>query len=100
MNPKRSSQEYNYGELEGKARSNDPGVYFHPSAGKFVETAGVKRPDGSVAHHQDTGRIQADAFAQLGYRPASPEELKEYQAKQADQAKAQKIAETRTTTVL
>lgn len=100
MIPKGGSQEYNYGEQDGQRRPNQPGVYFHPQAGKFVETAGVKRPDGSRSYATQEGKIQADAFVQLGYRPANEKELKEYQAEQEAKAKAQRIEDTRTTTVM
>lgn len=100
MIPKGSGPEYNYGEMEGKARPNEPGVYFHPQAQKFVETTGVKRPDGSRVYAQQAGKIQADAFVQLGYRPASEQELKEYQARQEATAKAERVEKTRKTTVM
>lgn len=100
MIPRGSSSEYNYGEQDGKARPNEPGVYFHPQAGKFIETTGVKRPDGSMAYSRDAGKIQGDAFTQLGYRPANEKELKEFRATQEEQARAKKIAESRKTTVL
>lgn len=98
MIPKGSSQEYNYGEQDGKARPNEPGVYFHPQAQKFVETAGAKRPDGSVAYARATGKIQADAFAQLGYRPANEEEVAAYRAKQEAAEKVNRVEQSRTTT--
>lgn len=98
MIPKGSGPEYNYGEQDGKVRPNEPGVYFHPQAQKFVETTGIKRQDGSKVYAREPGKIQADAFVQLGYRPASDEELKEYQAKQKDSEKAAKIENGRTTT--
>lgn len=100
MLPKGSSPEYNTGEREGKAQPNNPGVYFHPHAQKFVETTGIKRPDGSVTYARGPGKIQGDAFTQLGYRPANEEELKEYRADQEAKAKAQRIKDSRTTTVL
>lgn len=100
MIPKGGSPEYNYGELEGKARPNTPGVYFHPQAQKFIETTGAKRPDGSVAYASQEGKIQADAFVQIGYRPANDEELKAYRAEQEKKAKAQRIAGSRTTTAM
>lgn len=100
MIPKGSGPEYNYGELEGKARPNEPGVYFHPQAQKFIETTGTKRPDGSMSYARDTGKIQGDAFAQIGYRPATEEELKEYRAKQEATAEAQRKRATATTTVM
>lgn len=100
MIPKGSGPEYNYGEQDGKARPNEPGVYFHPQAQKFVETTGIKRPDGSVTYSRDAGKIQADAFTQLGYRPATDEERGYYQAAQQAAAKVQRIRESRTTTSL
>ncbi len=94
-----SKEEYNYDQNSGgPGRPNEAGVYFHPAAGKFIETFGVQRSDGSMTYAQETGKIQADAFAQIGYRPASDEEVKQYRAQQADRAKAKKIAESRTTT--
>ncbi len=92
--------EYNYGEQDGTRRPNQAGVYFHPEANKFVETAGVQRPDGSIAYAQQTGKIQADAFAQLGYRPATEEQLQAYQAQKKDQATANRVAASRKTTAL
>jgi hypothetical protein len=100
MIPKGSGPEYNYGEQDGKARPNEPGVYFHPDAGKFVETTGVKRPDGSMAYARDAGKIQADAFKQIGYRPATEQELKEYRADQEAKAEAERKKATATTTVM
>lgn len=100
MIPKGSGPEYNYGEQDGKARPNEPGVYFHPQAEKFVETTGIKRPDGSVTYAAQEGKIQGDAFRQLGYRPANEKELKEYRAQQAEKAKAQRVKESSTTTVM
>lgn len=100
MVPKGSSSEYNYGEQDGKAQPNQPGVYFHPQAQTFIETTGIKRPDGSITYSRDAGKIQADAFVQIGYRPASEKELAEYRAKQESAAKAQRIEESRTTTAM
>lgn len=100
MIPKGGSAEYNYGEQDGKARPNEPGVYFHPQAGKFIETTGIQRSDGSVSYARDPGKIQGDAFTQLGYRPATEEELKEYRSQQEGKAKARRIEESRKTTVM
>lgn len=100
MIPKGGSREYNYGEQEGKALPNEPGVYFHPQAGKFVETTGVQRPDGSISYSKDQGKIQGDAFTQMGYRPANEEELREYRAQQEKKAEAKRKEKSSTTTVL
>jgi len=100
MIPKGSASEYNYGEQDGKARPNEPGVYFHPQAGKFIETTGIKRPDGSVAYSRDAGKIQGDAFTQLGYRPADQDEQRYYQEAQKAAAKVQAIKNSRKVTVL
>ena len=100
MDPRMNKNgEYNWAERGGR-QPNQPGVYFHPEAGKFVETAGQRRPDGSVAYSDDTGKLQADAFVQMGYRPASEEERKQYEQKLKDQEKANRIAASRTTTVM
>lgn len=85
MNP-----QYNRGQQDlenqgdGRAR-NTPGVYFHPEAGKFVETSALV-----------PGHVQADAAVQIGYRKATDKEAEEYQKMVADSKKATKIAETRT----
>lgn len=100
MIPKGSGPEYNYGEQDGKARPNEPGVYFHPQAQKFIETTGIKRPDGSISYARDAGKIQGDAFAQTGYRPANDEELREYRAQQEERAKAAAKKANSKTTVL
>lgn len=100
MIPRGSGPEYNYGEQEGKVRPNEPGVYFHPQAGRFIETTGIQKPDGSIAYARDPGKIQADAFKQIGYRPATEEELKEYRSMREDQVKARRLAESRKTTTL
>lgn len=99
MIPQGSSSEYNYAD-GGPRRPNDPGVYFHPGAQKFVETAGVRRPDGTLAYHQEPGKIQADAFVQMGYRPASKEEAEEYQARQKEIRQAEEKKAKSTTTTL
>lgn len=78
--------EYNFGEQDGTRRANEPGVYYHPGAQKFVETFGVERPDGSVTYAKESGKIQGDAFVQLGYRPASEQELKEYAERKKESA--------------
>lgn len=100
MIPKGSASEYNNDSDGGIAPPNEPGVYFHPQAQKFIETTSIKRPDGSVVYAKGPGKIQGDAFTQLGYRPASEQELKEYRADQEAKTKAQKVKENRTTTVL
>ena len=95
-NNRDSKQEYNFGELDGKARANEPGVYYHPQADKFIETSAALNPDGSVrlnsegkaTYFRDTGLIQADAFVQAEYRPATDEEVKRYRAQQSETAKA------------
>lgn len=96
MIPRGSSTEYNSSD-DGMRPDNKPGVYFHPQAERFIETARVTTPDGSIAYHPDQGKIQGDAFVQLGYRPASDEELKEYRADQAAKAEAKRKKETSTT---
>lgn len=100
MNPHGSKNEYNFGERDGSARANLPGVYYHPGADAFVETGGQKRSDGTMAYDQVVGRIQADAFVQIGYRQATEEEVKRYRAKQEATAKAIKAAESKTTVKL
>jgi hypothetical protein len=96
----RPSGEYNYGEQDGSRRANEPGVYYHPQADKFVETAGAPRSDGSIAYAQHTGKVQADAFVQIGYRHATKEEATAYEARKKDQEKANRIEASRKTTVL
>lgn len=100
MNPHGSKNEYNFGERDGSARPNLPGVYYHPGADAFVETGGQKRPDGTMVYDQINGKIQADAFVQIGYRMATEEEVKRYRSQQESTAKAIKAAQTRTTTKL
>ena len=94
-NNRDSKQEYNFGELDGKARANEPGVYYHPQADKFIETSAALNPDGTVrladgkaSYFRETGLIQADAFVQVGYRLATDEEVKRYRAQQSETAKA------------
>jgi hypothetical protein len=99
MIPKGSGPEYNSGD-EGQRPDNQPGVYFHPQAEKFIETAGQRRPDGSMAYNVDGGKVQGDAFTQLGYRPASEEELKQYEAEQAAKREMARINASRKTTTL
>jgi hypothetical protein len=101
MDPRMNSNgEYNWEERDGRKRPNEAGVYYHPQADKFVETGGQKRPDGTIAYAQNEGKIQADAFVQMGYRRANSEELKAYEAKQKDQEKANRIEASRKTTTL
>lgn len=100
MIPKGGSNEYNYGEQDGIRRPNQPGVYYHPQADKFVETAGQVRPDGETVYHAQEGKIQADAFVQIGYRPATKEELEAFKAKKKDQEKANRIAASRSSTII
>ena len=78
--------EYNYGEQDGTRQPNAPGVYYHPQAKKFTETAHVVREDGSKAYARDQGKIQGDAFTQIGYRPANEQELKEYEERKRESA--------------
>ncbi len=98
MVPKGSGQEYNHDGQRGQARPNEPGVYFHPQAGRFIETTGIERPDGSIVHSQDAGRIQGDAFVQIGYRPATEEERRAYYEAKKAVRKIQSIAKSRKTT--
>lgn len=100
MIPKGSALEYNHDGQGGEARPNEPGVYFHPQANKFIETTGIKRPDGSISYARDAGRIQGDAFVQIGYRPASEQEQGHFKAAQKAAATVQRIKQTRTTTAM
>jgi hypothetical protein len=101
MDPRLANKgEYNFGERSGEALPNNPGVYYHPQADRFVETAGQRREDGSTAYFENSGRIQADAFTQIGYRPATKEELMAYEAKKKDQEKANRIEASRVTTAM
>lgn len=96
-----SKEEYNYDQnAGGPGRPNEAGVYFHPQAGKFIETYGVERPDGSTTYAQDSGKIQGDAFAQIGYRPATKEEAAEFRARKEARAKEMKVKANSTTTVM
>jgi hypothetical protein len=99
MIPKGSSPEYNSSD-DGQRPDNQPGVYFHPQAEKFIETAGQRRPDGSMAYNVDGGKIQADAFTQMGYRPATKEELSQYNAEQAAKREIARIKAASKTTVM
>jgi len=96
MIPKGSGPEYNASD-EGQRPDNQPGVYYHPQADRFIETAGQRRPDGSMVYNVDGGKIQADAFTQIGYRPATEKELKHYNADQAAKREMARIKATRTT---
>lgn len=100
MDPRMNQGEYNFGERDGSRQANLPGVYYHPQTNKFIETAGIKLSDGSVAYHHDSGKIQADAFTQIGYRPASEEELRDYRSAQKAADEAKRISASRTTTVM
>ena len=91
----KGGSEQEFTDLENRRNPNPAGVYYHPQAGKFVETGGVKMPDGSISHDQVAGTIQGDAFRQIVYRPATEEELAEYRARQAEQEK--KSAKSTTT---
>lgn len=82
MIPKGSSPEQ---QSEGR-RPNQPGVYYHPQAEKFIETSGVRRPDGSMSYASNDGKIQGDAFVQIGFRPANENELKEYEERKKESA--------------
>jgi hypothetical protein len=81
-------------------RANEAGLYYHPQANRFMETAGQRRPDGSVAYDSQAGQIQGDAFSQIGYRPATKEEAAGYRADQEARAKAAEIKANSTTTVM
>ena len=101
MDPRlRDKNEYNYGEQDGTRKANEPGVYYHPKANKFVETGGTKLPNGQVAYNTANGKIQADAFRQMEYQPATPEQAAYYHAGQEAAAKVAKIKQSRTTTVM
>lgn len=100
MIPKGSGPEYNHDGQGGQAPPNEPGVYFHPQAEKFVETTGIERPDGSISYSKDAGQIQGDAFAQIGYRPANEEESRYHREAKKALAKAQALKKSRKTTVL
>lgn len=76
--PRNSASEYNYGEQSGDASPNEAGIYYHPQADKFVETTGVNRSNGEFVYDRSSGKIQADAFVQLGYRLATEDEVKRY----------------------
>lgn len=97
-----SDDEFNWDSnaFGNRGRAHEPGVYFHPQAQKFIETARVQTADGSVAYHPDQGKIQGDAFAQIGYRLATKDELKEYRAKQKEAAEAKRRNAGSKTTVL
>jgi hypothetical protein len=100
LNDMRNKGEYNYGEQDGTRRPNMPGVYYHEGADKFIETGGVKLPDGRTVHESASGKIQADAFRQMGFRPATAEEQAAYDAAQKAAARIKRINKTRTTTVI
>lgn len=100
MIPRGSGPEYNHDGRGGQAPPNEPGVYFHPQAQKFVETTGIEKPDGSISYSKDAGQIQGDAFAQIGYRKASEEEHRYRQEAKKAAAKVQAWRKSRKTTVL
>ncbi len=77
-----------------------PGVYYHEKANKFVETGGTKMPDGHVAYDNAAGKIQADAFRQMEYKPANNEQSAYYHASQEAAAKVARVKQSRKTTVL
>lgn len=81
-------------------RNNAPGVYYHPQADKFIETTGIRRPDGSMSYSDNDGRIQADAYVQIGYRKANDQEASDYRARQEAVREASRKRSTSTTTVL
>ena len=94
MNPHGSKNEYNWAERDGR-EPNTPGVYYHPQADKFIETAftvdfRTGQPvlqDGERVYDRINGKVQADAFVQVGYRKATPEEVKQYRIEQAELSK-------------
>lgn len=99
MIPKGGSDE-EFTDLEQRRNPNAAGVYYHPGADKFIETGGIKMPDGSISHDQLTGTIQGDAFAQVGFRPATPEQEAAYNAKQKAGFELNRIKESRKTFTL
>ena len=100
LNDLRNKGEYNFGEHDGTRRPNMPGVYYHEKADKFVETGGVKMPDGHTAYETAAGKIQADGFRQMGYNPADEKQLAYYLATQEAAAKIARIKRSRVTTVM
>lgn len=75
-------------EYQGNGRPlNEPGVYYHPGADKFIETGGVRMPDGSVSYANNEGQVQGDAFVQIGYHKADEKELEEYKRRLAAKQK-------------
>lgn len=100
LNDLRNKGEYNYGEQDGTKRPNSPGIYYHDKANKFVETGGVKMPDGKIAYDSAAGKIQADAFRQMEYKPANDDQTAYYHASQEAAAKVARIRQSRTTTVM
>lgn len=76
-------------ESQSNGAERPVGVYYHPEAKKFVETSGILRADGTMSYNTDEGRIQADSFVQLGFRPATEEEKAEYLASKKSEAKAE-----------
>ena len=100
LNDLRNKGEYNFGEQDGTRSPNLPGVYYHEKADKFLETGGVKMPDGRIAYDASNGKIQADAFRQMEYKPANEEQLEYYRARQEAAAKIARAKQNRKTTVL
>lgn len=100
MIPKGSATEYNHDGQGGQARPNEPGVYFHPQAEKFIETTGMKRPDGSISYAKEQGKIQGDAFKQIGYQAANEEQQVYYKEAQKAAARVLALKKSRTTTVM
>ena len=99
--------EYNYGEHDGTRRPNEAGIYYHPGADKFIASATAVDPEGNMLMRggkpvlaRVTGKIQADAFVQLGYRAATEQEQKEFLARQQAAEELKRINKSRTTTSL
>jgi hypothetical protein len=96
MIPKGGSDE-EFTDLENRRNPNPAGVYYHPGANKFLETGGLKMPDGSISHDQLAGTIQGDAFAQIGFKPANDEQKAYYEADQKVKAELNRIKQSRKT---
>lgn len=99
--------EYNYGEQDGTRRPNEAGIYYHPGADKFVASTAAVDPEGNMmlrdgkpVFARNSGKIQADAFVQMGYRPANDKETAEYLARQKAAEEAKRKAKSKTTTVM
>jgi hypothetical protein len=96
MIPKGGSDE-EFTDLEQRRNPNSAGVYYHEKADKFIETGGVKMPDGSIAYDQLAGTIQGDAFAQIGYRKATPDQATAFEAQKKVNMELGRIRESRKT---